>query len=337
MPATRTELTELTTGLGMLGRYEDPITAASARPPELTNIDEETWARLGAALKSSAHRHHALAAWANGRAFLRSEQALRGRPPLTVEWKGSHRAPGDEVVPVDLRVDHVYLVSCKYLSRILHNASPSHLFDHLLRGGPRATAADWYGEVAADAYQALYGAVRAALPRDSGLPPFAADLMAVHRLTLRTACTDALWPTAAYRQFAGAVGAASAVRWRRALTSKREQEAMLWRLLRIGSAPYFILGTANGRPLRLRITTPWDWRQAYELRRFDVWGDEAGQPVVRWSAEIRERDDGRVHGVAGHVEIRWSHGRFARPPEAKVYLDTSHHRVPGYVPLEGGG
>ena len=51
-----------------------------------------------------------------------------------IEWKGAHRAPGDEVVPADLRVDHVYLVSCKYLSRIVVNASPHHLFDRLLAG-----------------------------------------------------------------------------------------------------------------------------------------------------------------------------------------------------------
>lgn len=36
---------------------------------------------------------------------------------------------------------------------------------------------------------------------------------------------------------------------------------------------------------------------------------------------------------AGHVEIRWSHGRFAQNPEAKVYLDAAHHDVPGYVRL----
>ncbi len=36
---------------------------------------------------------------------------------------------------------------------------------------------------------------------------------------------------------------------------------------------------------------------------------------------------------AGHVEIRWSHGRFAQPPEAKVYLDTPMADLPGYHPL----
>jgi hypothetical protein len=32
-------------------------------------------------------------------------------------------------------------------------------------------------------------------------------------------------------------------------------------------------------------------------------------------------------------EIRWSHGRFAQTPEAKVYLDPSYHDAPGYVRL----
>ena len=38
--------------------------------------------------------------------------------------------------------------------------------------------------------------------------------------------------------------------------------------------------------------------------------------------------------MRGHVEVRWSHGRFCGPPEAKVYLDTPHADVPGYFPLD---
>ena len=45
------------------------------------------------------------------------------------------------------------------------------------------------------------------------------------------------------------------------------------------------------------------------------------------------RGAGEEHTVDGHVEVRWSHGRFGKPPEAKAYLDTPHHRVPGYVTL----
>jgi len=34
------------------------------------------------------------------------------------------------------------------------------------------------------------------------------------------------------------------------------------------------------------------------------------------------------------VEVRWSHGRFAQAPEAKVYLDTPHTKVPGYLQID---
>src|SRR3546814_7673498 len=106
-----------------------------------------------------------------------------------------------------------------------------------------------------------------------------------------------------------AVGAESSARWKRTLAKKSEAEAVLWRLLRIGSAPYFVLGASRERTLRLRVMTPWDWRQAFELKRFDVWGDDAGQPQVRWQARVRGRAEGEELVVDGHVQVRWSHGR----------------------------
>ncbi|MCZ7530145.1 MAG: hypothetical protein M5U31_07235 [Acidimicrobiia bacterium] len=244
---------------------------------------------------------------------------------------------GEDPVPADLRIDHVYLVSCKYLSKILVNASPVSLFDHSLRRAREATSDDWFLAVAPDAYQELYEAVRHELPADLGLPPFAADLTRDHRGVLRESLRGDWSASTALvaRKFSAEVARISAARWRDRLEHKRDREQMLWRLLRIANAPYFVLGASSGRTLRLRIATPWDWRQRFDLRSFDVWGDEAGQPTVRWQASVRDNDTGNDVPVDGHVEIRWSHGRFAKPPEAKVYLDTLHHRVPGYFPLHG--
>ena len=109
---------------------------------------------------------------------------------------------------------------------------------------------------------------------------------------------------------------------------------MLWRLLRIGSAPYFVLGASPKGFTRFRIATPWDWRQNFELRRFEVESRAGGQPMVAWDAIVRRRADGEERAVCGHVEVRWSHGRFCGPPEAKVYLDTPHSEVPGYFALD---
>jgi hypothetical protein len=332
MPSIRTEVTEVVTGLGCTGL---PDVDAALAQRQVANVGDDVWARLETAVQEPALRFDVAASWANGAALLAADDGLRGRPPRLVEWKGPTRAPGDEAVPADLRVDHVYLVSCKYLSKVLANAAPPRLFDRCLAPGGDRSPGDWYDEVAPAEHQALFAAVRAELGGRASLPPNVADLTPAHRAELR-AYLDAGWSDdarAAYGALAAAVSAGSARRWKAALRNRATAEATLWRLLRIGSAPYFVLGAQRDRSLRLRVMTPWDWRQAFELRRFDVWADEAGQPQVRWRAEVRDRSGGPDVAVEGHVEVRWSHGRFGKPPEAKAYLDTPHHRVPGYVPL----
>ena len=135
MPSDRTTVTELGTGLGMLG-LAGVDESVRSRTPVMHSLSPEMWERLERLRTGGAYDAEFHAAWANGQAFLNAGDGLRGRPPLVVEWKGTGRAPGDEVAPIDLRVDHVYLVSCKYLSKILFNVSPAGIFDSLLFGGP---------------------------------------------------------------------------------------------------------------------------------------------------------------------------------------------------------
>lgn len=342
MADRRTELTELATALGTLGA-DDVEAAVAEAPPELRNVSPDHWDRLVGAVHDPALRPLADAAFANGQVFLRAPDGLRGRHPLQVEWKGPHRPPGYDLLPADLRVDHVYLVSCKYQSRLLANVSPAHLFDRLLqvRSGP--AAADWYAVVAPDAYRQLYEAVRAELDPvaraelGEPLPAQVAGLGPHHRQLLAERCARR-WPpdvAPAYRAFCTAVAEATAARWSAALPDLRRRQELLWRLLRLSDVPYFVLGTApDGHPLRLRIGTPWDWHQAFRLRALELAPSAAGQPQVDWRADVLETTTGRLRVVRGHVEVRWSHGRFSGMPEAKVYLDTPHADVPGYFPLE---
>ena len=395
MPSDRTTVTELGTGLGMLGL------AGSKRPcdraPVMHSLSPEMWERLDRLRAGGAYDAEFHAAWANGQAFLTAGDGLRGRLPQVIEWKGTGRAPGDEVAPIDLRVDHVYLVSCKYLSKILFNVSP----DQRLRRAPlrwagpgRAGGArdlpgggDWYAEVAPAEYQALYECVRLAarraasappsagpsrsrpgsrlpaarlrhgtagprrrggVPRGRGrrhaappplsreLPPRAVDLTVPQREALGHWLRPG-WPPGAkdlYAALSGAVARASVRRWEAAMDERGGTgEAMLWRLLRIGSAPYFVLGSSADRSLRLRIATSWDWRQHFQLISIAMEGQPGGQPRVGWEAMVRDRTSHEVHAVVGHIEVRWSHGRFGGLPEAKGYLDTPHHLVPGYFTL----
>jgi len=329
----RTEITEIVTGLATLG-VGDVDWALGARPRAMVNVSDAHWEKLGAARRDPAHEHDFASAWANGLAFLGADDGLRGRIPRRVEWKGHDRLPAVSDVPADLRIDHVYLVSCKYLSKILHNPSPTALFDRCLGQREVATVPDWYAEVAPRHYSELYAVVRAALP-ESDLPPQREHLDRNHRQVLAKAFDRTLPPEVdgVYRDFAFTVADCSARRWSAALGDRSGRERMLWRLLRLSAAPYFILGSSRGSSLRLRIDTPWDWRQRYRLRGFEVWGEPAGQPLVRWQTNVADREAATDRSVRGHVEVRWSHGRFRGAPEAKVYLDTPHEAVPGYQPL----
>jgi len=386
VPNLRTMVTEIGTGLGMLG-LDSLDDVLAARPSAMRNLSPEDWDKLRAARAGGAFEAEFHAAWENGRAFLAARDGLRGRRPELIEWKGSVRGSGDEVAPVDLRIDHVYMVSCKYLSNILFNVSPAHLFDALLVGGPgRRTergGGDWYMEVAPEPYARLYDTVRDAIvgdyPGTSGkpesprraatgalapalpglegpvdsdhrgttfkhsetllrdLPSRVTDLTPAHRKALADRLKSG-WPIGAkeaYAELADAVARASSLRWRAALgAGSGAGETMLWRLLRMGNAPYFVLGSTATQSLRLRIATPWDWRQSFTLVAFEIFPQLAGQPRVGWEARVRDRTTGQQLEVLGHIEVRWSHGRFGGPPEAKGYTDTRHGLVPGYFPLQ---
>ena len=308
--------------------------ALTARPAEMVSVAPETWGLLRRAYDGGALASEFASAWANGRAFLQATDGLRRRRPLVIEWKGAHRMPGDEVAPVDLRIDHVFLVSCKYLSRITINASPFHLFERLLQGGHGLRETDWYAHVASDRYQALYEAVRAQL--DLGSLPSAVSELRTGERRLLSVTLGPGWPPAVGElrsEFVATVASETARRWRDRANSTQASEALFWRMLRMGSAPYFVLGSSPLAPLRLRVATPWDWRTSFRLRSFDVSPQPGGQPRVEWRAVVESRLTGVLHEVLGHVEIRWSHGQFSGNPEAKVYLDTAHGEVPGYFHL----
>jgi hypothetical protein len=329
----RTTITEVVTGLGMLG-FDEVEAALVAQPEALRNVEAADYEILMRAWKERRHTDVFTAALTNGRAFLTARDGLRGRTPVVVEWEGAHRSPGDEVVPADLRVDHVYLVSCKYLSKIVVNASPHQLFDRLLAGRHGRRGVDWFGLVAPEQHAVLYSGVRRALASELELPEAVDSLDTAGRRALGRRLREG-WPGDTLRHYesmVAAVAEASARRWREQIGA--DAGAMLWRLLRIGSAPYFVLGASPKGLLRLRIATPWDWRQQFELRAFEVEPRAGGQPMVTWRAVVRERAHRNDRIVEGHVEVRWSHGRFSGPPEAKVYLDTPHTEVPGYFPLQ---
>lgn len=333
MASPLTEATEVGTALGMLG-FESITHALEARPDVFDGgTRHEEWDRWIQSYISPLWADWE-AAWRNGLAFLEADDGLRGRRPRLIDWRGSGRPLPDAVIPADLRVDHVYLVSCKYLSKVLFNGSPAGVFEGAMGLLPSARTDDWFSEIAPLEHQALYDAVRRDL--SAVTPPSVANLSKADRAVVRRSLADG-WPSdnarGAYADLVAAVASRSAARWRDAIGSIGRPERMLWRLLRIYDAPYFVLGSSSKGSLRLRVATPWDWRSRFRLEQLDIDALPGGQAQVGWTAGVRDRALGQVVDIRGHVEIRWSHGRFGGPPEAKIYLDTALAEVPGYFPL----
>lgn len=332
MPDIRTEITEIVTGLAMLG-YQDVQRALEVRPRHITHVDEAVFERLDAAWCSGRHQTDFDVAWDNGAAFARSPLGLRGRPPWSLEWKGHHRPASKaiETIPADLRVDHVYLISCKYRSRILHNAGPVALFEHQLAPSGPVGRVDWFEHVAGDAFRSVWAPVHARAGLAVTAPP--SSLSAADRERVKLALSESPLDTdgAAYQEFVSVTSEQSAARWKARLSTKQASSELYWRLMRMQAAPYFVLGARHDNTvLRYRVDTPWDFNRRYRLQQFEVTAGTRGQPSVDWRAVVADAVAATETVVHGHVEVRWSHGKLNGSPEAKVYLDSDPADVPGY-------
>lgn len=331
--AASTKVSEIATALGML-RPTLPE-AMSHRPTELVGVSDEAWRQLLELYETGAHSKLFAKAFANGRVFARSDRGLRQRHPNTVEWSGPFLARWTSAIPADLRVDDVYLVSCKYDSKILHNTSPTRFFDSRLME-PSRTTGPWFDSVALEQYQAYFLAVRS----HYGLNGISADvtkLDAADRLMLKQALPRQLSDELSGEQaaFCHAMATASVERWRKSVTSLRQRQEFALSLLRIPQAIYFLLGVDGPTSLRFKVASRWDWAKQYEVRELNMSGRAgAMQPTVDWRLVVTDCVSQTNLVVEGHVEVRWSHGRFLGAPEAKVKLDTALRAVPGYIALD---
>ena len=153
--------------------------------------------------------------------------ACAGRLPRRIEWTGGHRLPGDEAVPLDLRIDHVYLVSCKYLSKVLQNASPARLAEGLLTFRHLDDRRDWYERVAPVEYQALYRACVEALGHQ-GFPARVTDLDVAERgdLNMLDGRNSPDGTQDEHRDFCRAVSSETARIWNRSLRPRTGGHAL---------------------------------------------------------------------------------------------------------------
>jgi hypothetical protein len=190
---------------------------------------------------------------------------------------------------------------------------------------------DWFGEIAPEEYEPLYAAC-VNMAGFWGFPDSPLGLTKPQRDQLKGQFRRK-WPVelgGEVAAFNSAVSQRSASALNAVISTKADREHFHWRLLRLHSAPYFILGTQPSGPIRLRVLTPWDFRRGYRFAGLEVGADHVGQPQISWSAAFVDLEHDLEINTRGHVEIRWSHGKLCGAPEAKIYLDTPHVDACGY-------
>ena len=336
MAVIKTLITEIVTGLGTAGLESSlPALLANPKPSVLEYVEDTDWNRIQEAFMENKHLELFETAFGNGKYFLQAREGLGGRCPYRVEWKGSHRTRGDESIPADIRINWVFLISCKYESRILHNVSPVRLFNNLLRADT-TRAKSWYSIIAPEEYQSFYASVRHyLLGRGIRLPACISELSTSDRETIKneTARNLPCELQEDYNHFCRVVSCKTARCWQQRLgrsQGRKEKELLFYRLIRLCSCPYFILGSHGQQPIRLRVDSPWEWTRHFLFENLEIEPICARQPKVDWRLTYRECGSDLARDISGYVEIRWSHGRFNGNPEAKVCLYKDLENVPGY-------
>ena len=153
-------------------RFRDLAQALAARPRFITNVDDDVYDQLDEAFASGTTLM--CSGWPGPTGSASPGRPMARAGPLVGGVERPHKPPAYEQIPADLRVDHVYLLSCKYGSKILQNASPANLFDRALNER-RTSAVDWFDAVAPTSYGEFYTEVVAHTGL-TGLPPDPTEL-----------------------------------------------------------------------------------------------------------------------------------------------------------------
>ena len=278
----------------------------------------------------------------NGNLF--RKKILRDESPSKIAWTGSKKCKHRRWLPDDLVVNDEVLISVKFDSTTWFNLSPEALFVDLLQEETYEAADDWYSIIAPQEYKAFFQVVLRCLHSEGKATTIRSakpqDMNKNDKRHLKEAI--ATWgknlpePAAeAYERFCEVISQKSLECWGINLLGAGPQAAtnMFLRLIRIAEKPYWLLGASNGIPLRYRISSVEEWESYWCLEEFEVRYYPTGQPRVDWAAQIEKIESQCSTVVEGFCEIRWSRGKFQRPPECKVHIKTSPGEIPGYEPF----
>ena len=243
----------------------------------------------------------------------------------------------------DLRVKDIS-ISVKAKSNLILNTSPYNLFVQLPQGKPKAEHSDnWYLGSAPDEYQTLYEYVKIAgdlahFPET--VKEFEEETAKTQRKELVQAINSLSLAQQAefeklYLQMCYKVSQISACNFNQHFDATQKShflgavlESIAQELFRLDTTEYILAGIDGKEKFAVRIPALSEWRQQWIIEEVKAEADlTKGQSVVNLNVTYQRADTQETFKLRFHVEIRWSHGKFGRSPEAKLYKDFKWDEV----------
>ena len=106
-------------------------------------------------------------------------------------------------------------------------------------------------------------------------------------------------------------------------------ESITRSLFRIDSVEYIMAGTEGSNLYAVKMPSLTQWKKEWEI--IDVQARPEltrRQSRVQLIVQYKKKKKPENFTANFHIEIRWSHGKFAQSPEAKLYKDFKWVNIP---------
>ncbi len=350
MPTPKTECTELSVGFGLLGL--DPLKASATQVKQhwddtLSSAKFLDYAREFARDEAYYRRFYAI-----GVNLCHSHEHLKRTNIVTVRWEGPQQQASSVPIPVDIIAANIP-ISVKADSNLVGNLAPPILFDSVPHGtSAPARSENWYVTVAHDTYQSLYqlACTLGSIKLPSSVVDYHQTIKGKGRKRLAVAIRN-LSPAdhkefnRLYVSFCHEVAERSALAFSNTLQHSLSgpiknsvTENVVQHFFRLGDVGYVLCGFNKKDDFGVMVPNLTAWRRSWRFKRLIAQPDfTRGQSVVKFEMVVEEKSTHKEHCFQFHSQIRWSHGKFAGNPEAKLYKDFSWTDVPFFPQIYNRG
>jgi tRNA A-37 threonylcarbamoyl transferase component Bud32 len=342
MPTPKTECTELSVGFGLLGLDPLRVSASQIGSYWVDTLSARKFSEF--TRKFSAEESYYRRFFAIGVNLCHSHKLFKNTNITTVRWEGPQQQASSVTIPIDLIAANTP-VSVKADSNIVCNRSPHILFVSDPGGTlSPARSENWYTVVALNMYQSLYDLVHGmvGLNLPVSVVEYHQTVRGVGRKRLGKAIqalsdADIDQFNQLYTSFCHEVAHQSAELFNRTLNQSLAgpiknsiTENIIRRFFRLGDSEYVLCGLDGNDDFGVTVPALTAWKRGgWSFKRLIARPDLLrGQSVVNFELVIEERDKRKEHCFPFHAEVRWSHGKFAGNPEAKLYKEFAWTDVP---------